>query len=84
MNNKKVTKIVIHIRPKKDIIENILEKATMCASIICLAGGFYLMSPAITGKVVADISASDSSGFGTLLLLAGLIAGFVWVSENKN
>lgn len=83
MYKKKVTKIVIHVRPKKDIIESILEKATMAASVICLASGFYLMSPSITGNAVADLSTSNSMGFATLLIFAGLIAGFVWVSERK-
>ena len=43
--------------------------------------GLYLLSPTITGNLVANLSEANSTWIGTVLLVIGLVAGYKALKE---
>ena len=53
-------------------------------SVIAIAGvlgGLFFLSSNITGNAIANVSQSSGNMLGAILLVVGLVAGFLWIKK---
>ena len=57
--------------------------AKMAIPIISVIGGFFFLSPNITGNAVGSAAKSDSNIMGILLFVIGIVAGYFYLKRDK-
>ena len=59
-----------------------LEKEVL-TGLFALLGGFFLLSPNITGNAIAGINSKITTGSGIIFLICGLLIGFLYFRTKK-
>ena len=61
--------------------EGKLASTSGLVGVIGIVAGLYLLSPSITGNLVANLSKTNSTLIGVVLLVVGLVAGYKALKE---
>jgi len=61
--------------------EGLGKRLAEVVGVIGILGGLFVLSPSLTGNVIANLTNSTSSFLGVVFLIVGLVGAFFWVKK---
>jgi hypothetical protein len=81
--NRYAPEIEVFLKKNPTLRSTTLEKTVATASIAGVLSGLFFLSAKITGNAIGNQSLQSSSVIGVILIILGVIAGYLWMKNRK-